>query len=260
MVTENVGRDYTYNSGTNLSVYTVTVGDTTAYEDLSIYPINTNTYAFLNNKFPLETYLRYQGTGEISTRVTIQVGERTIFSESIRLTGTNNLKNINTLIDANTVGLKKIIVKASELPSERNVINNSRETIVEVIDEKTNVGIVSEVLHPDLGALKKSIESNEQRKVVILKPNTPVEELDEMDIFFLYEPTRNFSSIFEFIKNKKSNYLIFTGVNSDFNFLNQVQEDFEIELGYPSQEVFGRLNSDFPSLIFPILIQRIFLP
>lgn len=242
---QNIGRDYSYTTSPNKAVYTVTVGDTTSYEDISIGPINTNTYAFLNNKFPLETYVRYQGNKEVPAFVEIIVGNRTIFSENIRLSETNNLKNISTLIDAYSVGLKKIQVKVSILPSERNTLNNLRETTVEVIDEKTNIGIISDVLHPDLGALKKSIESNEQRKVYILESNAPSESLEEIDIFFLYEPTRSFNAIFEYIKNKRSNYLIFTGVNTDFNFLNQVQNDFEVELGYPSQEVFGQLNSGF---------------
>lgn len=242
---QNIGRDYAYTTGLNKAVYTITVGDTTAYEDLNIGPINTNTYAFLNNKFPLETYIRYQGSNDLNTRVTIQVGNRTIFSENVELSESKNLKNINTLIDANSVGLKKILVQVSALASERNILNNKRETTVEVIDEKTNVGLVSEVLHPDLGALKKAIESNGQRKVHILKPNAPADLLDEMDVFFLYEPTRRFNSIFEFVQNKISNHLIITGTNTDFDFLNQRQNDFVIESGYPEQEVFGRLNSGF---------------
>ncbi len=242
---QNIGRDYTYITDTSKPVYTLTVGDTTAYEDVSIGPINTNTYAFLNNKFPLETYVRYQGSGEISTKVTIRVGNKTVFSEQIRLSKSNNLKSIETLIDANTVGLKKLVVSAAQIPSEKNTVNNTRETTVEVIDEKTNVGIVSEVLHPDLGAFKKAIESNEQRKVNFLKPNSPKEKWDDTDIFILYEPTRNFSSLFDYIKNNKSSHLIVTGVNTDFNFLNKAQDNFKIELGYPAQEVFGQLNPGF---------------
>ncbi|PIB38119.1 hypothetical protein [Maribacter sp. 4G9] len=258
---QNVGRDYTYTTGKNKAIYTVTVGDTTAYRDLALGSIITNTYAFLNNKFPLETYVRYQGSGEITTKIDVKIGNTIVFSDNLKLSESKNFQTINTLVDASSVGLKRILVTASVLPSERNVINNTRETTVEVIDEKTNVGIVSEVLHPDLGAFKKAIESNEQRKVYVLKPNSPTNELEEIDIFFLYEPSRSFNSIFQYIKNKKSNYLIITGVNTDFSFLNQVQDDFEVELGYPAQEVFGRLNvgfsnfdiSDFDTDIFPPL-------
>ncbi|RRQ48516.1 VWA domain-containing protein [Maribacter algicola] len=242
---QNVGRDYTYTKGKNKVIYTVTVGDTTAYRDLALGPVITNTYAFLNNRFPLETYVRYHGSGEITTKIDVKIGNTIVFSDNLNLSESKNFQTVNTLIDASSVGLKRILVSASVLPSERNVINNTRETTVEVIDEKTNVGIVSEVLHPDLGAFKKAIESNEQRKVYVLKPNSPTNELEEMDIFFLYEPTRSFNSIFQYIKNKKSNYLIITGVNTDFSFLNQVQDDFEVELGYPAQEVFGRLNVGF---------------
>ena len=48
----------------------------------------------------------------------------------------------------------------------------SKNFAVEVIDQKTNVAIVSDIIHPDMGALKKAIESNEQRTASILDVNS----------------------------------------------------------------------------------------
>lgn len=242
---QTVGKDYIFNLDTKKPIYTVTIGDTTAYEDLSIGAINSNRYAFLNNKFPLESYVTYQGNGNVSGRVNITLDGKNIFSQAISLSKSNNLASINTLIDANSVGNKTIKVSVTKLASERNISNNTRQTTVEVIDEKTNVAIVSQILHPDLGAFKKAIESNEQRQVQFISSNTTSQILDDMDLFILYEPDRSFKSIIEYIQSKKSNYLMVTGVNTDFGFLNQVQENFIFELGYPEQEVFGSLNSAF---------------
>lgn len=243
---QTIGRDYTFISGNSKNpVYTVTVGDTTRYEDIGVGNINTNKFAFLKNKYPLETYVTYQGEGAISTNVNIRVNGTNVFKEKVSLSKSNNLKTIETLVDANSVGVKNIEVSVEPLSNERNLINNTRKTTVEVIDEKTSIAIISNVLHPDLGTLKKAIESNEQRVVTILKPTVSLKELDEMDLFLLYEPTSVFNNIFEFISNKQSNYIVFTGVNTDYAYLNKVQNDFNIELGYPVQEVFGSVNSVF---------------
>ena len=43
--------------------------------------------------------------------------------------------------------------------------------MVEVIDQRTKIGIISTMNHPDVSALKRSIESNEQRQVSVLNPN-----------------------------------------------------------------------------------------
>ncbi|MGB3149615.1 MAG: vWA domain-containing protein [Maribacter sp.] len=243
---QTIGQDYvSAGKKDGPSVYTMTVGDTTKYEDLSVGPINTNTYAFLNNKYPLETYVAYQGKGNISSVVTITVNGNSVFRESVTLSKTQNIQSINTLINADAIGVKTINVAVKPLTTERNKVNNSRETSVEIIDEKTNIALVSEILHPDLGALKKAIESNEQRVVNILEPDITTSSLDEVDVFLLYQPSTSFKNVIEFIEQKKSNVLIITGLNTDFNYLNVVQVDFEIESGYPEQEVFGNLNKGF---------------
>ena len=54
---------------------------------------------------------------------------------------------------------------------EKNTFNNTKNFAVEVIDQKTNVAIISAINHPDVAALKRAIETNAQRKVTIVKPN-----------------------------------------------------------------------------------------
>ncbi len=243
---QNIGRDYSFSEKVNSpAIYTITVGDTTRYEDLSIGPINTNKYAFLNNKYPLETYVSYQGQGTIEAKVQIKIDGTSIFNKTVRLSRTNNIGSINTLIKASKVGVKSIQVTVDKLSTERNTSNNSRTTSVEVINEKTTIALVAGISHPDIGALKKAIESNEQREVVIVKPSASAEVFDEADIFILYQPNTLFRKIFERIEQKQSNFLIITGLHTDYNFLNSVQQDFQIENGYPEQEFFGTLNTGF---------------
>ncbi len=243
---QNIGRDYSLSTKENTPpIYTITVGDTTKYEDLSIGPINTNKYAFLNNKYPLETYVLYQGQGSVRAKVRIRVNDNPVYQETIDLSNNNNLHSLKTLLTANSVGIKSIKINIEPIVEERNIINNTRITSVEVIDEKTTIALVSDIVHPDLGALKKSIESNEQREVIIMKSSADVSDLEKADIFVLYQPSIAFKNIFEFIGQKRSNMFIITGIHTDLSFLNEVQSDFKIENGYPQQEIFGNLNNGF---------------
>jgi hypothetical protein len=52
----------------------------------------------------------------------------------------------------------------------KNTYNNSKNFAVEVIDQKTKIALTA-INHPDVAALKRSIESNAQRTVTIVKPN-----------------------------------------------------------------------------------------
>ncbi|WP_339627141.1 VWA domain-containing protein [uncultured Maribacter sp.] len=243
---QTIGQDYSYfKTDQNSTLYTVVLGDTTKYKDLSVGSILTNKYAFLKNKFPLETYISYQGITAVSATVTVKMNDRIVHRENLNLNNESNFKAISIEIDANTVGIKNLIVEISQLPEERNIANNRRSTSIEIIDEKTKIGLISDILHPDLGTLKKAIESNEQREVSILKPNVATSVLDEMDLFIFYQPTVGFKASLDFAKSKNANTFIITGSHADYSFLNETNIGFEIESGYPQQEVFALLNNSF---------------
>jgi hypothetical protein len=87
------------------------------------------------------------------------------------------------------------------------------------------VALISSTSHPDLGAIKRSIESNVQRKVTILNPNQ-IKLLTDYNVLILYQPTVAFKNIFELNAKAKINTWIITGNDTDFNFLNQNQNSF----------------------------------
>ena len=273
---QTIGEDYSFfKSNESNAINTVVLGDTTLHKDISVGPILTNKYAFLKNKFPLETYISYQGKVAVSATVLVRMDNKVVHREKVELNADVNLKTISIQVDANSVGTKNIRVEVTKLKDERNVNNNIRSSSIEVIDEKTKIALVSDVLHPDLGALKKAIESNEQREVSFLKPNT-ANNLEDIDLFIFYQPNAKFKKLFDFVKDRNFNSFVITGIQTDYNFLNRSNLGFEIENGYPEQEVFGLLNNgfskydianfdltDFPPLLSdagPVLITTAFEP
>ncbi|WP_396634573.1 VWA domain-containing protein [Maribacter sp. R86514] len=243
---QTIGEDYSYlKADQNNTIYAMVIGDTTKYKDISVGPILTNKYAFLKNKFPLESYISYQGNTPVSATVSVKMNDKVVHKENLRLDAQSNFKTITIEVDANSVGIKNLIVEVSKLPEERNIENNRRSTSIEVIDEKTKIALISDIVHPDLGALKKAIESNEQREVTIFKSSTPNSSLEEIDLFIFYQPTIRFKNLFTFAKSKNANTFIITGTQTDYSFLNNSNVGFEIENGYPEQEVFGLLNNGF---------------
>lgn len=243
---QTVGEDYEfYGSPNEIAVYPIVVGDTAAYDDIRISQVNANKYAFLKNKFPLETYIVYEGESSISTVVRIMLNGEVVATELVTLSKTDNSKRINSLLEAKTVGVKEIKITASPLKNEKNIINNQREIALEVVDEKTNVAIIADILHPDIGALKKAIESNEQRRVDLFKPNTDVARLDDIDLFILYQPIRSFMPIYDFVKAKGAQIFTITGSKTDWQFLNAVQNSFEKNTYNQIEEIFPILNSNF---------------
>ena len=243
---QTIGTDYGYQGNTlKFPVYPLVIGDTTRYEDLRIDQINVNKYAFLKNKYPIEIFVSYDGSATISTVLSITVNGKTEYRKTLKLSNTNSTLIVNTLLEATTVGVKSISVNLRPLENERNTANNGKKVAIEVIDEKTNVAIISNLLHPDIGALTKSIESNEQRSVSLKKPTAKLGELDDVDLFILYQPNATFRPVFDYIKQKKASSFIIGGNKTDWRFLNAVQPEIRVEDGYPNQEIVPVLNPSF---------------
>ncbi len=243
---QTLGKDFEYiNLKDHLTVNPVVVGDTTQYEDIAVGFINVNKYAFLRNTFPIETSVRYQGNSSASSTISIYLDGSRVHQERIELSAENNSRTIITLVEAKSVGVKTIKIEIRPLDSERNVTNNSKETAIEVIDEKTNIAIVSDILHPDIGALKKSIESNEQRSVILLKPDATPSELEEIGLFILYQPNRNFKTIYDYLEKYGGNYLTIVGTKTDWNFVNASQNSFTVSGSRQQEDVLPVLNNAF---------------
>jgi len=238
------GGDYIYSFQENTTVYPVIQGDTTTVFDLKINQINANKYTFLKNKFPVEVFLQYNGNESLNSLFSIKNGNQTIFKKTISFSSQNKAQSVQVLLDATSIGVQKYTASISSSKSEKNKTNNSKNFIVEVIDQRTEIAIVSDIIHPDLSALKRSIEVNEQRKVTLLKPNE-IKDIRDYNILILYQPNSTFKSVFDENKTAQINTFIITGTNTDFNFLGLHQTDFSFRMSPQKEDYFATYNSDF---------------
>ena len=154
------------------------------------------------------------------------------------------MQSVQIFLEADRVGLQKYKAILSSSVKEKNTYNNSKNFAVEVLDQKKEIAIISDISHPDLGAFKRAIESNAQRKVTIIKTNS-INDLQKYNILILYQPTVSFRKIFEVNKSLKINTFIVTGMATDFNFLNQMQFDLVFKLTNKKEDFTPSFLTDF---------------
>ncbi|MDT0646647.1 VWA domain-containing protein [Zunongwangia sp. F260] len=248
---QSIGRDFQYfKVRDNVEVFPVVVGDTAKYADLQLSNLNVNRYAFLNNRFPVEAIINYTGEENISANFVIRSGENVIYSEEVKLSDVQNSAIIGTTLPASQLGVLTYEAEIIPLENEKNKINNAEKFAVEVIDERTNVLILSAIAHPDLGALKKSIESNEQRKATIQYIDSENVELQDFQLTILYQPNNSFKMVIDEIQQENINYFLITGTKTDWNFLNSNQEQFQKDASFQDQDVFPVVNENFNKFQF----------
>lgn len=243
---QTIGNDYVYSFQQNTSVYPLVLGDTTTFLDLKINQLNVNKYAFLKNRFPVEVFLQYNGTKTINSTFSIQQGNSTIHKQTVSFSPSKKSQVVTVLLNAGKVGVRtfKAVISSSE--KEKNNYNNTKNFAVEVIDQRSEIALISVINHPDLGALKRSVESNLQRKVTIVKPNE-IKSLQDYNILILYQPTSEFKPVMDQNKNLGLNTWIITGTNTDFNLLNQYQNQVQFKVSGQNEDYSADYNVQFNS-------------
>lgn len=216
---QTIGNDYEYTSIKD-PVFPIVIGDTTEYQDVKIAQINVNRYSFINNQFPIESILQYEGTQTIKLRYSLENNGKIIFSERINFSEKNNSHILKTFIKATKEGTNFFTSKIEYLENEKNIVNNSKNFSVEVIDKQSEVLIISSFYHPDLGALKKAIESDKQRKVTIKIVDNKNIQLNKYQLVVLYQPNNKFNIIIDQLNSNKSSFMLITGSKTDWLFLN----------------------------------------
>ncbi len=247
---QTYGEAYQYTSKNyKQQVYPVVLGDTITYDDLKISQVNVNRYAYINNKFPVEVFTSYNGENEVTTKFSIRSGNTVVYSENLQFSKNRSSQIVNALIPASTVGVRQYTVSLSPVNQEKNTKNNLKNFAIEVIDQKTKIVIVSSIVHPDIGMLKKSIESNKLRTVTFKKPLESIEILNDYELVLLYQPDRSFKKVYEELESLNKNSITIAGSATDWNMINTYQEIITQEITGQLEDVQGELNANFSAFV-----------
>ena len=241
---QTTGNDYVTCFENKNPVYPIILGDTTTFFDLKIKQVNVNKYAFHKNKFPVEVFLNYSGTKNCASEFTISQGNTVLDKQTLSFSPSNKSAIVSVLLPASAVGLQIFKAKITSKNSEKNSYNNSKDFAVQILDQKTNIAIISETNHPDIGAIKRAIENNAQRKVSVFKPKE-IKSLQDFSVLIFYQPTASFQSVFEANLKANCNTWIITGTETDYEFLNQHQEDLSFKMSSQSEDYFADFKPDF---------------
>ena len=238
------GSDYIYSFDETKAVYPIVLGDTTSVLDLKISQLNVNKYAFLKNKFPVEVFVNYSGNKNVNATFSISQGNSILSKQNVSFSSSQKSQLITVLLPAEKVGVQVFKATISSSEPEKNTYNNTKNFAVEIIDQKSEIAIVSSINHPDIGALKRAIETNQQRKVTVVKPNQ-INSLQDYNVLILYQPTSEFKSVFEKNTLANLNTWIITGLHTDFTFLNQQQTTFDFKMSGQQEDYLATFSSQF---------------
>lgn len=252
---QTIGKDYLYaiERDSSTTIYPILMGDSSITKDFSIGTLNVNKYAYLKNKFPVEVFVNYQGPEPVDTKVNIYNQDKLLKSVDLKFDATTTSQTVNFEIEATKIGLQSFSVEVQALTEEKNTQNNRKSFAIDVIDQKSNIALISTILHPDLGAIKKSIASNEFREVKILDPIENEIQVEDFELFILYQPNESFKPLMQQLQQDERNYWIIGGVDTQWEFLNTLDLGFIKTPQDQQEEVLPIENSTFNMFGLPQL-------
>ena len=233
---QTIGSDYQFSANNyKQPIYPIILGDTITYSDLKISQLNVNKYAYLKNRFPIEAIVIYNGNETVAKNFIITQNGKTVFSKPITFSQDKSSEIINTTLPATSVGVQSHQAQIVPISTEKNKTNNYKNFAVEVIDQKTKVAVVSTVLHPDLGAIKKS--------------NEILNQLNDFQLIIAYQPNNSFKQLFEALEAQNKNKWLISGVKTDWRFLNSVSKNYQLEITSQTEDYQANLNQNYSNFI-----------
>jgi hypothetical protein len=254
--------DGNYNEGSNPAysdaplsapVYTVALGDTTPKKDLLLKRVFHNKIAYLGDKFTLQIDLTATNLAGQQTVVTVSKstdnGLKQLQSIPVSISGNDFFITKEVILDADQAGVVSYVISAAALPGEAATSNNRREIFIDVLDARQKILLLANSPHPDLSALKTSLEGNKNYQLFIQYIGDAGVDVGKYDFVVLHNlpsTTNDLSGLLNTMNEKRIPRLFIAGMQTGYTALGKAQGLVSMQSNAAqSDEVQGRVSPSF---------------
>lgn len=266
-----VATDGIYNEGSNpvymsdrihAPVYTLALGDTTTKKDLMLAGVYYNRTVFLGDYFPVKA--EWAADFCAGQKFTISLKEIVNGNELMReekvvsIDANRDRGSADFLITASEPGMKHYRIRLSAVDGEVSVANNVKDLYVEVVEKRDKVLILANAPHPDVAAIKQSVEETRNYKVEVVLGSSSVSNIGEYALVILYQlPGINDASLMQSIRAQKKSVMFILGAQSNIASFNGNQTMLAITGNNGNTtDALPVVNADFTLFTVPDIVRQ----
>jgi len=228
-----------------IPVFTVSVGDTTAKNDIEIKNIAVNEFVYAEN--PTTVLVSVGSKGFANQNIKMTFAEDGITQEQKVVTlSADGSQNVNLSYLPKTGGEKKLSFSIEPLNGENNKNNNKKVTFVNVLKNKIKVLLVAGSPSADLSFIKNTLEADKNLSVStitqissnkFLENNNRNKLIDSCQILYLigFPSAETSADILGKIKNsieqKNKSVFFVASASTDYNKLRGLQGSLPFTIG-----------------------------
>ena len=206
-----------------IPTYSLAVGDTIRPSDQVLQTIHANPTAFLQGKFPVKVNFEIFNFNGKKTTIRILQDEKVIENKSIEIPVKDFYFSLEFNIQPEKQGLQEYLVELLPLDGELNLKNNRRKLIINVLNKKRKIIILTGGPHPDIGALRNALSDQGDFDIEVLNANEYKNQITDAHLVILYQLPSSFtgqSDVWKQIGSRRIPYLIVAGQQTDWDQLN----------------------------------------
>ena len=234
--------DGIYNRGVNplyasanvtYPVYTLALGDTVPRRDVILKNVNHNEITYLGNRFPLEIEVEALQSEGLASRLTVSRNGEELFGENITFTSNHHVENISLNLEADEAGMQHYVASLSPVEDEVSLDNNSQDFFIDVIDGRQQVLILANSPHPDVGALKEALVSNDHYEADVSLFDEFDDSPEAYDLIIMHQLPSDNHPVEAFLQRAEEAglaVLFVIGSQTDLNAFNQLGYGLTIQL------------------------------
>lgn len=214
-------------------IYTIAMGDTTRRKDLSISNVRCNDLVYADDVFPIDITMKAdKAAGERSVVRVFQDGKK-IFEQQTTITSERFSVTLPLTSSCSQPGVHRFRAEVVPIEDETNTLNNSRDFFVRITDTRQNILLLSAAPHPDISAIKQSIQANKNYKVEsCLFGEQNKLKTEQTDLLIAHQLPYDKSS-FDFINTlteKGVPVLYILGSKTDYALFNRLDAGVKVQL------------------------------
>ncbi|PKP03976.1 MAG: hypothetical protein CVU11_06345 [Bacteroidetes bacterium HGW-Bacteroidetes-6] len=236
-------------------VFCVPLGDSSTRTDVAVASLTGNREVVFNNYFPIEFGVNATQADGKTLSLKVTHNDKEILNQQLDIQGNQFSRLFNIKGFATQKGLNRIVVSVSSLPGEQNVVNNQRVFYFNVADDVKKVLIVAAAPHPDINAIRKTLEGNLNYDVKVVTGESNAGDISGYDLLILHQiPSRGArnSIMLDKAMHTRIPVWIITGAQTNFAALNALNAGVTVRVrGSSVNEVTAVANEGFGLFTLP---------
>ena len=211
-------------------IYSVTLGDTIAYPNMTITEVKYNKTVQANMLFPLRVTANALNFKGKEMNVVVKMDGNEVENVTVPVTSNRFSKTFDFNIDSGNEGTKQIDIVVGQ---------SIKRVFITVTDKKYRILCIAKAPHPDIAAIKSSLDDHFEFDV---KYGDNIDNINEYDLLILHN-----TSVETRHGKPLTQIPTLSIVGNDFNAFNESQDIVRINRGAANTnlDVRGRFNNAF---------------